>query len=179
MASHQSMTGQKSTLTKSNFLQPIIHIVNLMVWSDNVSLFYEIYILQVRIHSLSTFKSFWQDILSKTLPENKSFPSSALTTVLGYSTGTIGKIMFDKCLMFYCLIISPPHPPPKKLMSHVNALRYCMLYTWSKRNALKLTYFKYTYSVLMLFLAHLLKLVALSVLFNYVYKNTRKAMPLM
>ena len=111
MASHQSMTGQKSTLTKSNFLQPIIHIVNLMVWSDNVSLFYEIYILQVRIHSLSTFKSFWQDILSKTLPENKSFPSSALTTVLGYSTGTIGKIMFDKCLMFYCLII--PQPPKK------------------------------------------------------------------
>lgn len=165
MASHQSMTGQKSTLTKSNFLQPIIHIVNLMVWSDNVSLFYEIYILQVRIHSLFNFKSFWQDILSKTLPENKSFPSSAWTTVLGYSTGTIGKIMFDKCLMFYCLIILPP----QKLMSHVNALRYCMLYTWSKRNT----------SVLILFLTHLLKLVALSVLFNYVYKNTRKAMPLM
>ena len=114
MASHQSMTGQKSTLTKSNFLQPIIHIVNLMVWSDNVSLLYEIYILQVRIHSLFNFKSFWQDILSKTLPENKSFPSSALTTVLGYSTGTIGKIMFDKCLMFYCLIIPPPPPFPSK-----------------------------------------------------------------
>ena len=168
MASHQSMTGQKSTLTKSNFLQPIIHIVNLMVWSDNVSLFYEIYILQVRIHSLFNFKSFWQDILSKTLPENKSFPSSAWTTVLGYSTGTIGKIMFDKCLMF-CLIIPPPPKKKKKLMSHVNALRYCMLYTWSKRNV----------SVLMLFVTHLLKLVALSVLFNYVYKNTRKAMPLM
>lgn len=120
MASHQSMTGQKSTLTKSNFLQPIIHIVNLMVWSDNVSLLYEIYILQVRIHSLFNFKSFWQDILSKTLPENKSFPSSAWTTVLGYSTGTIGKIMFDKCLMFYCLIIPPPPLKKKKnLMSHV------------------------------------------------------------
>ena len=42
MVGHHSLTIQKLCMTISNFLQPIIYILNVMIQHDNVSLFYKI-----------------------------------------------------------------------------------------------------------------------------------------
>ena len=82
--SHQSMTWWKRSMTGSNFLQPINHILNLTTRFDNVSLFYEnIHISSQKPHRLSTFQSFWKDILGKNYPiKTKIF------SVLSFRNGT-------------------------------------------------------------------------------------------
>lgn len=65
-AGHQSVARLKPSMTGSNFLQHIILIPNLATWLDDVSLFYNnVHILSQNPHCLSTFKSFWEDILGK------------------------------------------------------------------------------------------------------------------
>ena len=66
-ATYRLMSKQKFLMTSSNFLQPIIHIRNLMTQRHHASLFYKFMHFEVIIHTFDLCESIFEKIFQAKL----------------------------------------------------------------------------------------------------------------